>query len=71
MKVTMVSIEIGSISTTPNLGKGIGRHRNNRISGNRPDYRIAQIGQNAQVSWILGKLIVTQTPMKYHQPTLM
>ena len=43
-----------------------------RTSGDRPNYRIVDIGQNAEKSpGDLGILIVTQTPVKNHQLKLM
>ena len=65
MKVTLV----GALVTVPQrLGKGDGRHGNQRPSGDLPDYRILKIGQNTEKSpGDLNKFAVTQTPAKDHQ----
>ena len=46
--------------------------RNKRTSGDNLHNRIAEIGQNTEKSpGNLRRIVVTQTPVKDHQPTLM
>ena len=50
------------------IGIGIGGLRNNRMSGDYPNYSIVQIGQNTvKGPGDLRRLAVTQTPVKDHQ----
>ena len=37
-------------NNTQSLGKGTGRFKNERTSGNHPDYSIVKIGQNTEKS---------------------
>ena len=47
------------------IGKGTGRHGNNRTSGDHPDYSIIKIGQSTEKSpEDLRRLAVTQTLVK-------
>ena len=49
-----------------------GGHRNKRTSGDDPNYYIIEIGQNTEKSsGDYRRLVVTQTPVKDHQLTLM
>ena len=47
------------------LGKGTKRHRNERRSGDHPDFRIILIGQNTRPE-DLRRHVVTQNPGKNH-----
>ena len=50
----------------------IGRQGNKRMSGDNPNYSIADIGQNTEKSpGDLKRLAVTQTPVRNHWLTLM
>ena len=73
MKVTIVSIVIGAFGTvTKGLLKGLGGHESWRTSGDHPNNRIIEDGQNTEKSpGDLRRLAVTQTPVKNHQLTLM
>ena len=54
------------------LGKGTGRLKNQRASGDHPDYSISKNAQNTEKSpGGLRKFAVTQTLVKNHQLTLM
>ena len=66
-------ILIGSLGTvTKRISKGIGRLENKRMSGEYPNYRIVEIGQNTEIySRDLRKLILTENPVKVHLLTLM
>ena len=72
MKVTVMPIFIGALGTNlKRLGKGAKRLRNQKTSGDHPDYSIIKIGQNTEKSpGYLRRLAVTQTPVKDHQLTL-
>ena len=51
-----------------NKSKGTGRVGNWRMNWDYSDYSIVEISQNAQKNFgDLGRLPVTQSPMKYHQ----
>ena len=53
-------------------GTGTGGIRNNRTSGDHPNYSIVEIGQNTKKSpGDLRRLVVTQTLVKDRQLTLM
>ena len=69
MEVAVIQIIIGALGTIPQrLGKGTGRVRNQRTSG---DYSIIKISQNTEKS--PGgpmRLAVTQIPLKDNQLTL-
>ena len=53
------------------IDKGAGRVGNRRMNRDYPNYSIVNIGWNTEKSpGVLGRVIVTQTPVKYHQPTL-
>ena len=50
MKVTVIPIVTGTLGTIlPKFGKGTGRLKNNRTSGDHPDYN-TRIGQNTEKS---------------------
>ena len=52
--------------------KGTGGLGNKRMSGDHPNYCIIEIGQNSKKSpGDLRRFVVTQTPVKDHQLTLM
>ena len=72
MKVTIIPIVIGAFGT---ITKGLfwtGGFGGRRKSGDHPNYNIIEIGQNTEKSpGDLKRLAVTQTPVKYHQLTLM
>ena len=49
--------------------EGLGNHR---MSGEHSNYSIVEIGQNTEkIPGDLGRLVVTQTPVKEHQLKLM
>ena len=51
MTVTMIPIVIGVLGTIPKMiGKGTGRLRNQKVSGNHPDYNIIKIDLNTEKS---------------------
>ena len=52
------------------IGKGAARLGNWWTSGDHPDYSIIKIGQNIEKSPGDLKRLVTQTPVKVHQLTL-
>ena len=53
------------------IGKGTGRLGNKRTSGDHPNYSIIKIGQNTEKSLgDLRRLVVTQTPVRIYQLTL-
>ena len=64
--MTMIPIVIGALGTkTGGLG-------NNGMGGEYPNYSIIEIGQNTEKSpGDLGRLTLTQTPLKSNQLTLM
>ena len=68
-KVIVIPTVIGALGTvTKRLVQG---HGNKRTSGNHPDYRMFYIIKNTEKSpRDLRKLVVTQTPVKDHHPTL-
>ena len=73
MKVTIIPIVIGIFGTvTKGLLKGTGGLKNNRTSGDHPNYYIIEYGQNTEMSpGDLRRLAVTQTPVKDNQLKLM
>ena len=60
----VIPIIIRAFRTVPKDGKGTGRLGNRRTNRDHPDYSIIKIGQN---TW---KSLVTQTPVRDHQLTL-
>ena len=68
MKVTDVLIVINAFGTIPTgLVKTLEDFKNQRTSGDHPDYCIIKIGYNTEKSpGDLRKLAVIQTPMKDH-----
>ena len=67
MKVTVILIIIGALSTIIK-GKGAGRIGNKNTSGNHSNDSTVKIGQNTEKSpGDLGRVAVTQTPVKDHQ----
>ena len=60
----------GALNNPKRIGRGTGRLGNKRTSGNHPDYRIIDIGQNTEKSPSDLRRLVTQTPVKDHQLTL-
>ena len=53
------------------MGNGTGEFRNQRTSGDHPDYNIIKISQNTENSpGVLRRLAVIQTPVKDYQLTL-
>ena len=73
MKVTIIPIVIGAFATiTKGLLRGNGGIENWRTSGHYQNYYIIENGQNTEKSsGEMRRLLVTQTPMKDHQLTLM
>ena len=68
MKVTVIR-PLGTISK--GLVKGPGKHRNQKITRDYPDYSINMIDQNLEkCPGDLKRLAVTQTPEKNYQLTL-
>ena len=70
MKVTVISIEVGSLGTIPkDLVRGL---EDLEIKGRgHPDYCIIKIGQNTEKSpGDLREFAITQTPVKDHQLAL-
>ena len=71
IKVTIIPIVIGALVT---VTKGLvisTRTGNKRTSGYHPNYCFIEIGQNTEKSpGDLGRLVVTQTPVRNHQLTL-
>ena len=60
-----------ALNSSKRLEKGSGRVGNQRSNRDRPVYSIVEIGQNTQKSpGDTRKLVVTQTPFKDSQPTL-
>ena len=58
-------------SNPQRIGKRIGRFRNQRTNGDYSDYSNIKISQNTEKSpGNLMRLVVTQTPVKDHQLTL-
>ena len=68
MKVTIILIAICALGTvTKVLFKGTGGLENNRTSGDHLNNYIIMIGQNTEKSpGDLGKLVVTQIPVRNH-----
>ena len=63
----MIPIVIGALV----FGKGTGRVRKRRTNRDSQDYRIVAIGQNTEKSPRDQRtLVVTETPVKNHQLTL-
>ena len=53
------------------ISKGTGGLANKKTSGDHPNYLIIEIGQNTEeIPGDLKRLVVTQTPVKDHQLTL-
>ena len=62
----------GSLYSHQRIGKGTRGLRNNKTSGDHPNYCIIEIGQNCEESPEgLTRLTITQTPVQNHQLTLM
>ena len=72
MKVTIIPIVISTFGiVTKRIIKGTGRLGNKRTSRDHPNYSIIENGQNTEKSpGNLRRLVVTQTPVKDHQLTL-
>ena len=71
MKATVIPINISALVSHQRIGTGTGRLGNKRTSGDHPNYRIVEIGQNTKKSpGDLRRLAVTQTPVESHQLTL-
>ena len=72
MKVTVIPIVIGALGAViKGLIKRAGGLGNKRTSGDHPNYCIIEIGQNTEKSpRDLGRLVITQTPLRNHQVTL-
>ena len=72
MKVMVIPIVISALRTIPKgLVKRTERLGNKRTSGDHPDYSIIKISQNTEKSpGDLRRLVVSQTPVKEHQLTL-
>ena len=69
MKVTIIPIVIGVLGTIPKRTGGLG---NKRMSGDNPNYCIIEISQNTERSpRDMRILVVTQTPVRNHQLTLL
>ena len=74
IKVRIIPLVIGALGTvTKGLickrTRGLG---NERMSEGTPNYNIAEISQNTEKNpRDMGKLVITQTPVKDHQLTLM
>ena len=73
IKVTIIPIVIGAFGTvTKGLLKGLEDLGSWRPSGDHPNNSVIENGQNTEKSpGDLRKLAVTQSPVKYHQLTLM
>ena len=67
MKVTLIPNLTGALGNHQRIGKGTGRLRNKRVSGDHLHYSIVEIGQNTEKSpGDLRRLAVTQTPVENH-----
>ena len=72
MKVKIISIVIGTLGSHQRIDKGTGGLGNKRTNGDHPNYCIIEIGQNTEKSpGDLRRLVVTKTPVKEYQLTLM
>ena len=72
MKVTNTNNNWSSQSGPQRLTKGTGRVGNRRTNRDHPNYSVVKIDQNTkESSGDMWTLAVTQTPVKYHQLTLM
>ena len=70
--MTMIPTVISGLSTaTKRFGTGSGGLENKRTSRDHPNYCIIKIGQNTEkVPEDLWRLVVTQTPVRNHQLTV-
>ena len=72
MKVTIIPIVIRAFGTvTKGLLKGLGGLEVGGMSGDHPNYNIVEKGQNTEKSPGDLRTLVTKTPVKDHQITLM